>query len=398
MLTKENLYIFEKEILDNIGLIIPFNNIIINKDISNFTYNPQTKHIHIPKVKLETDNVIITKFNISHEFGHLIIDFILNSGIDINNFTKQDLENSLNNFFKTKDRIMVAEEQCNKFKEFIEKSPFKDKDFYKHLEFDDKFYVSGSKIGSSTNSFKNAKYYLMNSNEILSNYFASNSFVNYIEKYSNENKYVWFKEFQSALNDCIKPFDIDITKTKSEFNKQISLFKKYEHKLFIKNRPKYTDYNFAKSCKILNNMIQKMKGIVKYIELNNKTPEQRLQEQEEIDLAKEQLLNNKLLKNIKIINNFMPNREDKNKYMETSFTTIENQVKITSTQTIPNIVETIVDLKNKKNYLFHKERTKMLNINTEKEEQKQDIEQQNDQNKHININKNIDENNNHEEL
>ena len=117
-------------------------------------------------------------------------------------------------------------------------------------------------------------------------------------------------------------------------------------------------------------MMQEMRNIINYIELKNKTPEQLLQEQQEIDLAKEQLLNNKLLNNITIIDNFTPNIEDKNKYIETSFSTIENQVKITSTQSIPNIIETIVDLKKQKElpissrqnknieYKYRKRRTK----------------------------------------
>ena len=368
MFSKESLYQFEKDLVKELGFIVPDNNIEVakpsmRKNVWNF--DPITNKITTSKPEGYTpdEEQAIIEFSMSHEICHMIQSFVMKNDLDkekVQNLTVDEYNQLLNKFFDKKD-ICLNQNQLDKFKVFIKDCPFMEKEALKALKFDDFYYVSGDPTALYD------KVYHHNATEIYANHFASSYLY---EKYKQEgNKSV---EFMRAFGEKIRErtnylANDRTTITKDEFEEQmyrskpkwqINLIKIMN--LFGKMKelsPVYKNHDFVATTKRLNGIVKQMEAIKEEIPKVYQTPEEIAKEQANRQKCKERLESIEQKKPITIIDDFVPGEQNQGRYKTYTKDNYETLATFAGAESLNHFnKEVVVDIKNKVVHVFRENR------------------------------------------
>jgi hypothetical protein len=374
----------EKELADYVGFIIPNNNITIKENPSETHWTYKAQAIQAPQNAMDVykDNMAVVDFSISHEFAHMLQDFVINMDINKQNLTKENYQNALNKFFKT-DNIKVSDEMFAKFNDFFQKSPFSDKDLMHAIKFDDRFYVSAITVNNWM-SFPNYDLYFGNLTEVHANAFAS-EFV--MQKYEKEKQSPEvMKQLKGKIEEHAKAIpqgdrnesfcSIQIKIREAIDNDALSrapFWKKGKIKNQLAEQNKrdlvsgvidLNNYNFDKSNQYKQDCLSNMKAIQANIDKNHKTAEE-LKEYNE-DIEKGMKIIQQVMKTypnkITFIDAFAPHEnDDPHTFYRTNALQgkLENlAMLIKNNAKIP--VEIVVDIENKCAYFYGEPRTQEM--------------------------------------
>lgn len=268
---RKYVYELEKEIAQSIGFVIPKNNVIITREKRDWGYNPKTKCIYTsdPRVtKLDTKKAEID-FAVAHEFTHLIQNFVLKNKRKFKRFSLKKYEKMLQKFFKNK-KICVSYMQFYKFKNFINSSIYNNDEVLKVLCFDEKYYVSSTKLLEILPA--KVKIYMPlyteNTMEITANAFAAR-YVH--KKYINEkqSKKLLLELSEIIRNQLKQLRTISKPRSKKNFVKQMNISRCGENYTFFKAiiemlnpMTNYSFYNFDKVSKIMHRCVKDMESVM----------------------------------------------------------------------------------------------------------------------------------------
>ena len=384
MTVKDYAYKMEKELADYVGFVIPGNNITIKENPSetHWTYEAQTIQAPQNAMDVYKNNMAIVDFSISHEFAHMLQDFVINMDINKQNLTKEKYQDALNKFFKT-DNIEVSDEMFTKFNDFFQKSPFSDKDLMHAIKFDDRFYVSALTVNNWMN-YPNYDLYFGNLTEVHANAFAS-EFV--MQKYEKEKQAPEvMKQLKAKIEEHAKAIP-QTDRNETFCTTQIKIREaidndalhhapfwkkgKIKNQLAEQNKRDLisgiidlNNYNFDKSNQYKQDCLSNMKAIQADIDKNHKTAEE-LKEYNE-DIEKGMKIIQQVMKaypnKITFIDGFTPHENDdphsfyRTNALQGKFENLANLIK--NNAKIP--VEIVVDIENKCTYFYGEPRVQEM--------------------------------------
>ena len=384
MTAKDYAYKMEKELADYVGFVIPGNNITIKENPSetHWTYEAQTIQAPQNAMDVYKNNMAIVDFSISHEFAHMLQDFVINMDINKQNLTKEKYQDALNKFFET-DNIEVSDEMFAKFNDFFQKSPFSDKDLMHAIKFDDRFYVSALTVNNWMN-YPNYDLYFGNLTEVHANAFAS-EFV--MQKYEKEKQAPEvMKQLKAKIEEHAKAIP-QTDRNESFCTTQIKIREaidndalhrapfwkkgKIKNQLAEQNKRDLisgvidlNNYNFDKSNQYKQDCLSSMTAIQANIDKNHKTAEE-LKEYNE-DIEKGMKIIQQVMKaypnKITFIDGFTPHENDdphsfyRTNALQGKFENLANLIK--NNAKIP--VEIVVDIENKCTYFYGEPRVQEM--------------------------------------
>jgi hypothetical protein len=378
MFTKQDCFNILSEINERIGFIFPEENLRYS-----VKQMPNTASSFVP-----VDNIIsmtvgnnisdsnehingCTTYNISHELGHAVLDFVIKNNItseNVNTLTLLKYNNLLSQYYNK--NIELSEKHLENFKVFVSNPPWFSEKVRDVIVFDDKYYATDGVLS-----------YLEYGNlslELFANDFAVHQTIQQIEFETNRYSEEFLQGMAQAGFFATSYIDLnELEKNKDLFNKQIkdayttiNIIKK-----LLKNdytvKPKFKNYDFKKFALTIKPVIENLKSnILKFTEKH--PTKERL---EEMEKEKKRVLQEKT-EAINRIKNIKNNQV--NIYFENSFELMncdkDNCIIIDSTKEFGSLAtkteihasfETtraiVVDLENKTFYVFDKEPVKKLN-------------------------------------
>ena len=371
MVTTEELYKFEQELVAELGFVVPSNNVVLSDPTTTpgevWNFDPPTNEITAsqPRNATPEEERAIIEFSMAHEICHMIQSFVMKNNLDresIQKLSVDEYNELLNKFFGCKT-IELGEDELNKFKVFAKDCPFLEKEALKALKFDDFYYVSGN-----PNAFYD-KVYHNNSTEIYANYFAS---AYLYKKYEKEgNKSVEFmRGFAKKIQERTCYIANDRSKIDKEyFEEQMRRSKPRWQRNLIKIAnifgymkdlsPIYNNHDFANKLATLNNVVKLMESVKVDIEQKYKTPAEIEKEKKEIEKCIERLENASVYskKPLTIIDDFIPGEQNNGRYgahPQKNLDTLANLAIAESNSYFAT--EVVVDVKNKTFFTFREPR------------------------------------------